>query len=84
VLSEVAPGASVKLPGETTVNVKGVVEDSVPEVPVMVRLYVAAEAVLLVVSVSELVPDVGFGVNKAVTPLGRADTDRVTLPENPL
>jgi len=84
VLNEVEPGESVKLPGETTVKVKGAVDVIVPAVPVTVRLYVAVGVVLLVVSVSELVLAVGFGVYDAVTPLGSADIDSVTLPENPL
>jgi hypothetical protein len=39
--------------------------------------------VLLAVNVSTLVPVVGFGVNDAVTPLGRPNPVRVTLPMNP-
>jgi len=33
--------------------------------------------------VSRLLPVAGFGVNKAVTPVGRPDALRVTLPVNP-
>ena len=42
-------------------------------------------AVLLAVSVSSLksVVVVGFGENDAVTPLGRPETARLTLPANP-
>jgi hypothetical protein len=40
--------------------------------------------VLLVIRVSELVLVVGFGLNEAVTPVGRPDMDKATLPENPL
>jgi hypothetical protein len=40
-------------------------------------------AVLLAVSVRTLVPVVGFGVNDAVTPLGRLGAARFTLPVNP-
>ena len=40
-------------------------------------------AVLLTVSVSTLSPVVGFGLNAAVTPLGRPDAARVTLPVIP-
>jgi hypothetical protein len=56
-----------------------------PEVPVMVRVAGPVVAELFAVSESVLVlAVVGFGVNCAVTPLGRpADTARVTLPLNP-
>jgi len=40
-------------------------------------------AVLLAVSVSTLVPVVGLVPNAAVTPLGRPDAAKVTLPLNP-
>ena len=40
-------------------------------------------ALELAVSVSMLLEVVGFGVNAAVTPLGRPDTERFTLPANP-
>jgi len=40
-------------------------------------------AVELAVKVTTLVPVVGFVPKLAVTPLGRADVDRVTLPVNP-
>ena len=54
-----------------------------PEVPVTVTVAVAAVAVLLAVSVSVLVAVAGFGLNEAVTPLGRPDADKVTLPLKP-
>ena len=38
---------------------------------------------MLAVNVSVLNPLVGFGANDAVTPLGRPDTERFTLPVNP-
>jgi len=40
-------------------------------------------AELLAVSVITLLPVVGFGLNDAVTPPGRPDAARVTLPANP-
>ena len=40
-------------------------------------------AELLAVKVSTLLPVVGFGAKDAVTPLGRPDSVRVTLPLNP-
>ena len=41
-------------------------------------------AVLLAVNVSILVLVAGFGLNEAVTPVGRPDAARVTAPVNPL
>ena len=54
-----------------------------PEVPVMVTGTVPMVAALLAVSVNVLVAVAGFGLNDAVTPLGRPDADRVTLPLKP-
>jgi hypothetical protein len=51
--------------------------------PVIVRLYCPTAAELLAVSVSVLLPVVGFGEKDAVTPLGRPETERVMLPVNP-
>ena len=48
------------------------------EVPVTVTVAVPAVAVLLAVSVSVLVAVAGFGLNDAVTPLGRPDADKLT------
>jgi hypothetical protein len=54
-----------------------------PEVPVIVTVVgPPAVAEPLAVSVRVLVPAVGFGLNPAVTPLGRPDAARVTLPVN--
>jgi hypothetical protein len=57
---------------------------SVPEVPVIVTVEVPAAAVLLAVSVRtpEVVEDAGL--NEAVTPLGRPDAAKDTLPVNGL
>ena len=60
-----------------------VVSVRLPEVPVMVSVLVPTLAVLLAVRVSVLVPVVEAGENEAVTPLGRPDTERFTLPVNP-
>ena len=49
----------------------------------MVKMVSPEAAVSLAVSVSMLVPVVGFGVNDAVTPLGSPDATRLTLPVNP-
>jgi hypothetical protein len=66
-----------------TVRGKFVVAVSASEVPVTVIVAVPRVAVLLVVSVSVLVPFVGFGLNDAVTPLGKPDTAKLTLPLKP-
>ena len=49
----------------------------------MVTVTVPVAAVALAVSVSVPVEVVGFGLNAAVTPLGKPDAERVTLPLNP-
>src|ERR1019366_5183900 len=56
---------------------------SVPDVPVIVTVTVPVAAVALAVKVSVLVDVAGFGLNAAVTPLGRPDAERVTLPLKP-
>jgi hypothetical protein len=57
--------------------------DKLPETPVTVTLKVPSAAVLLAVSVNVLVLAVLLGLNDAVTPLGRPDADRLTLPLKP-
>lgn len=55
-----------------------------PDVPVMVKEYWPMVAEVLAVSVSRLLPDVGFVPHDAVTPPGKVDvTARLTLPVNP-
>ena len=54
-----------------------------PEVPVMVTVAVPTAAVLLAVSVSVLVLVVLLGLNEAVTPAGKPDADKLTLPLKP-
>jgi hypothetical protein len=68
---------------EFTVRASVVVAVRLPEVPVMVTVDVPVVAVALAVKVSTLVPVVGLVPNVAVTPLGRPDAARVTLPLNP-
>jgi hypothetical protein len=78
-------GASVK-PGATlTVSATVAVSVRVPEVPVIVTVTgPPVAAVLFAVNVNKLEPVVvGFGLNDAVTPLGRPEADRVTPPVNP-
>ena len=49
----------------------------------IVTVEVPVVAVLLAVSVKELVVVVEAGLKAAVTPLGKPDADKVTLPVNP-
>jgi hypothetical protein len=60
-----------------------VVAVNVPDVPVTVTVLVPGDAELLAVRVSALEPVLGFGVNNAVTPAGRPEAARLTLPVNP-
>lgn len=61
-----------------------VVSAKLPEIPVTVTVAVPADAVAPAVSVRVLVLVAGLGVNAAVTPLGRPEAERVTLPLKPL
>jgi hypothetical protein len=54
-----------------------------PDTPVTFSVYCPTAAVLLAVRVSRLLPVVGFGEKDAVTPVGKPDKERFTLPENP-
>ncbi len=91
-LEPVPPGLSVRLLGASvsvkfgaavTVTATVVVAVRLPEVPVMVTVVVPTLAEPLAVNVSVLVLAVGFGLNPAVTPFGRPDAARLTLPVNP-
>lgn len=73
----------VKLGVAFTVRLIPVVLVRVPEVPVMVTGNVPGMAVLFAVSVKALEVVAGFGPNDAVTPVGRPDADRLTLPLKP-
>ena len=57
--------------------------DKLPNVPVTVSVTVPVAAVLLAVSVNVLVLDVLLGLNDALTPLGKPDADKPTLPLKP-
>jgi hypothetical protein len=85
-LSEAGEAVIVKFGDEVALTVRAsvVVATRLPEVPVIVTVAPPVVADALAVSVSVLVPVVGFGLNPAVTPLGRPDAARVTLPVNPL
>jgi len=54
-----------------------------PDVPVIVTVTLPVVAVLLAVSVSVLVLVVLLGLNDGVTPLGRPEADKLTLPVKP-
>jgi hypothetical protein len=54
-----------------------------PEFPVMVTGKVPVVAVLLAVNVKVLDPAVLAGLKEAVTPLGKLDADKLTLPLKP-
>jgi hypothetical protein len=69
--------------GGVTVRVIVVVCVNVPDVLVMVTVTVPVVAVLLAASVNVLVVVVELGLNDAVTPLGKPDADKLTLPLKP-
>ena len=94
VLEPLAPCVTVKLLGEAesvklgagtefTVRAMVVLFVKLPEVPVMVTVAAPAVAVLLAVSVKVLVAVAGLGLKEAVTPLGKPDADKLTLPLKP-
>jgi len=58
--------------------------DNPPDTPETVTVTVPGAAVLAAVSVNVLVFAVLLGLNDAVTPLGRPEADRPTLPLKPL
>ena len=68
---------------EFTVSVTVVVCDKVPLVPVMVTVAVPVAALVLAVKVRTLVEVVGLVPKLAVTPEGKPEADRLTLPVNP-
>lgn len=68
---------------ELTVRASFVVAVRLPEVPVIVTVELPVVAVELAVRVSTLLPVVGFVPKAAVTPVGRPEAARVTLPLKP-
>ena len=74
---------SVKFGGAVTVRERFVAFDKLPDAPVTVTVTGPVAAMLLAASVNVLVVVVLPGLNDAVTPLGRPDADRVTLPLKP-
>src|SRR5580658_5283701 len=69
--------------GTATVRLMLSIWDKLPDVPVVVTVAFPSVAVSLAVSVIVLVLVVAGGLNDAVTPLGKPDTDKLTLPVNP-
>lgn len=57
---------------------------SAPDIPVTVMVTVPVVAVLLALSVNVLVPVVLAGLNAAVTPVGKPEADKATVPLKPL
>jgi hypothetical protein len=55
-----------------------------PDVPVMVIVALPTVAIAFAISVTVLVPVALTGLKAAVTPAGRPDADKATLPANPL
>jgi len=93
VLVPVLPRATLRLLGDAerlkfgprfTVRAIVVVCVRPPDVPVIVTVALPVVAVLLAVSVSVLVLVVLLGLNDGVTPLGRPEADKLTLPPKPL
>ena len=84
-VSEAGEAAMLKFGVPVAVMVRAIVVLAVklPDVPVMVTVAVPVVAVLLAVSVRTLLPVVGFVPKDAVTPLGKPEAARVTLPLNP-
>ena len=83
-LNEFGEAARAKFGGGTTVRETVVLCDNAPDAPVTVMVDVRRGAALLAVSVSVLALVVLPGLNAAVTPLGRPEAERLTLPLNPL
>jgi hypothetical protein len=73
----------LKLGAVFTVRLSVVIAVRPPDAPLIVTTKVPNDAVGLAVSVSVLVEVVGFGLNEAVTPLGKPVAVNVTLPLKP-
>lgn len=70
-------------PAWFTVRLNVVVCVMLPDTPVTVTVDVPSVAVALAVKVSVLLVVAGFGLNAAVTPLGKPEALKVTLPLKP-
>ena len=75
---------SLKFGGPVTVSAMVVVFDKFPQLPVIVNDTGPRSAVALAISASVLVLVAGFGLNDALTPLGRPDATKLTLLLKPL
>lgn len=75
---------SVKFGGGLTARESVVELDRLPDEPVIVTVDVPVVAALLAVSVNVLVPVALVGLNEAVTPEGKPDADKLTVPLKPL
>lgn len=74
---------SEKFGGGLTVRVSVVELDRLPEEPAMVTVAEPVVAVLVAVKVNVLVPVVLVGLKEAVTPDGKPDADKPTVPLKP-
>ena len=74
---------SVKLGGALMVSAIVALLLKLPDVPVMVTVELPFAAELLALRVSVLAPVVLAGLNEAVTPVGRPDAARATVPLKP-
>ena len=74
---------SAKVGDALTVSATVVVSVRLPDVPVTVTLAVPVFAVALDVKVNTVLDDAGLRLNAAVTPLGKPDAEKVTLPVKP-
>jgi hypothetical protein len=83
IVNVVGDAESVKVGAAATVSEMAVAFDKLPDAPVIVSVTVPVAAVLLAVNVNVLVLVVLLGLNDAVTPLGRPDADKPTLPLKP-
>jgi hypothetical protein len=73
----------VKFPTTVTASVIVVEFVRLPEVPLTVSVTLPGVAVLVAVRVKTLDVVAGFGLNDAITPAGRPDTVKPTLPLKP-
>ena len=82
-LKEFGEAARAKFGAGTTVRETVVLCDNAPDAPVTVMVNVPSGAALPAVSVSVLALVVLPGLNAAVTPMGKPEAERLTLPLNP-
>ena len=75
--------ANVKLGAAFTARLSVAELDVVPEVPIAVTEVAPTAAADVALNVATLVVEVAAGLKETVTPLGRAEVVRVTLPAKP-